>query len=546
MQQNNILIFIESSGKIDTVKKIFNDLNIKNITIYPTKGRIKDLSKDKLSINIDNFNEFKRESISERKIKEIEDNIKKSETILLLTDNDIEGEMIAYDLKKMAKDKKCYRLRVQEITQNQVLKALKNLDTIDNKMVLNGCTRRIFDRYIGYSYNCDKENHSDVINIGRVLTPSLVALKQEEHSEKTWISYNCVQNNEEWSVNFPIAKKSQFSGEDVFEIIKELPKPTISKISEKIFEDDTIIWTSQLALEKITHALNAPVLDVSKSLQRLYEKGKLSYPRTDSTKLEQHSCETLNLLAQKYRINNFNIDFFKNEIRENNFYNGHSQNGHTALIPLVNDIDFLAPLKNLTLDDQVLSLLTRNLLRRGQQNRKIKISEGKIINFSSEWEDLIKMTKIQPLIFNKTSFIENSSKITILNDNVMPLGSIIGTSIINGHILRTKANDLIALSVMNKYNIGRPSTLGLHASKIAKNFMSKTGQINKRAEKAILDAMRNTPGLTKIKNFNKIEKIFYSGNGDINQRVKDAIRIANQSSKVKNTVNTDYESSFDF
>ena len=144
------LVIVESFTKTTTIKKYLND---KNVIVTYSSGHIYNLPKDKIGFDT---NTWKLDYIktNPKIIKTIRDFVIKTDIIYIATDPDLEGETIAYNIKHsiadLIKNKKCYRISFNEITETAVKNAINNPREIDLNIVSALETRRIVDRMIGY------------------------------------------------------------------------------------------------------------------------------------------------------------------------------------------------------------------------------------------------------------------------------------------------------------------------------------------------------------------------------------------------------------
>ena len=152
------LIIVESPTKAKTISKFLG----KEFVVESSYGHVRDLPKSRLSIDIKNNFEPKYEIPT--KAKPIVANLKKlaskAEKVILATDEDREGEAIAWHLietlelnKKNGKNKSTKekeRIAFHEITKEAILEALKNPRELDINLVNAQQARRILDRLVGY------------------------------------------------------------------------------------------------------------------------------------------------------------------------------------------------------------------------------------------------------------------------------------------------------------------------------------------------------------------------------------------------------------
>ena len=144
------LVIVESPSKAKTIKKYLG----KDYEVIASKGHIIDLPASRFAVDVDN--DFKPEYIKMKGkakiIKEIKDDAKGKEKVLLATDPDREGEAIAWHLRnelKIPEKEKC-RIEFNEITEPAVNAAVKKPRIIDQDIVNAQQARRILDRIVGY------------------------------------------------------------------------------------------------------------------------------------------------------------------------------------------------------------------------------------------------------------------------------------------------------------------------------------------------------------------------------------------------------------
>ena len=142
------LVIVESSGKIDKIQHILGD----NYTIMACWGHIIDLDKHNMSINFDDNFEPKYSVIEGKEdvIRKLKKTYDKLDDILLATDMDREGEMIAWSLARELGLKNPKRIVFTEITKKGLTDAVKSPSKINNNIVDAQKLRRLLDRIIGY------------------------------------------------------------------------------------------------------------------------------------------------------------------------------------------------------------------------------------------------------------------------------------------------------------------------------------------------------------------------------------------------------------
>jgi len=146
------LIIVESPTKARTIKG-FLDSKYK---VESSFGHIRDLPKSSLGVDIENNFEIKYviPAKARKNVNALKEKAKKEQEIILGTDEDREGEAIAYHLKEILADKKnnkrFLRIVFHEITKEAILEALSNPRDIDLNLVDAQKARRVLDRLVGY------------------------------------------------------------------------------------------------------------------------------------------------------------------------------------------------------------------------------------------------------------------------------------------------------------------------------------------------------------------------------------------------------------
>lgn len=305
------LIVVESPTKVKTISNYVG----KDFEVIATKGHIKDLPKYSLAIDIKNSFEPKYEIPKEKK-QVIENLILASsnkENIYLASDNDREGEAIAYHVSEVIKEKginnvNFKRIVFNEITKPAIMKALENPGEIDIKKVDSQKARRVLDRLVGYQVSPILwKKILRGISAGRVQTVALRYIVEREEERENfkpspyWPIFAYVENK----YKFELKKIDEKNYDPKDENQKKLAEDRLNK-PEKIKEGkiESIVETSSSAknlppfvtstLQQTAFRLfNYPPKKTMIIAQNLYEgvsiageqKGLITYMRTDSVRI---------------------------------------------------------------------------------------------------------------------------------------------------------------------------------------------------------------------------------------------------------------------
>jgi DNA topoisomerase-1 len=146
------LVIVESPSKAKTITSFLND---KNYKIIASMGHVRNLPKSTIGIDIEKNFEPKY-IVPKDKIKfvnQLKKEVAKFDKIILATDEDREGEAIAWHLKEALKieDKNYERIVFHEITPEAIFEAIKTPRKINFDLVYSQQARRILDRLVGYN-----------------------------------------------------------------------------------------------------------------------------------------------------------------------------------------------------------------------------------------------------------------------------------------------------------------------------------------------------------------------------------------------------------
>ena len=295
------LVIVESPAK----KKIIQGYLGKDFIVESSIGHIRDLpSKGGMSIDIQNgfapnyvVSEDKKKVVSLLKSA-----AKKVETVWLATDEDREGEAIAWHLTEALKldATKTKRIVFHEITKKAILKAVENPRTLDINLVNAQQARRVLDRLVGFELSPVLwRKVKQGLSAGRVQSVAvrlIVEREQEITNFKSTSDFKVViyllnENGDVIKTEHPKrfttyeeAHAFMFNCKDSQYNIKNLEKKAAKKSPTAPFTTSTL---QQEASRKLGFSVNQTMMVA----QKLYEQGKITYMRTDSVNLSQDALD---------------------------------------------------------------------------------------------------------------------------------------------------------------------------------------------------------------------------------------------------------------
>ena len=170
------LLIVESPAKAKTIKNYLND----DFEVIASIGHFRDLPQK--GIGIDEQNDFFVENweIDKKKVSNIVNSVKKSNEVFLALDPDREGELIAWHLVEVCKEKKIFngkqfkRIEFSAIRKDDIIRAINNPRNINQNLVNAAITRRFLDRFFGYKISpITKRRTIFGSSAGRVQSPTL-------------------------------------------------------------------------------------------------------------------------------------------------------------------------------------------------------------------------------------------------------------------------------------------------------------------------------------------------------------------------------------
>ena len=303
------LVIVESPAKAKTIEKFLG----KDFKVVSCFGHISDLPSKELGVNVDgDFNPNYIVSDDKKKVvKELKLLADKAETVWLASDEDREGEAIAWHLNNQLKlsENKTKRIVFREITKTAILKAVKNPRQINNNLVDAQQARRVLDRLVGYELSPILwRKVKGGLSAGRVQSVSVRILVEREREIEDFVANHSFKVHAEFPVNdsFFKANCSQSFGskKDVESFLKSLIGDRflvmgIEKKPSKRSPSAPFI-TSTLQQES-SRKLSFSVSRTMSNAQRLYESGLITYMRTDSTNLSNQAQNAVKeLINEKY------------------------------------------------------------------------------------------------------------------------------------------------------------------------------------------------------------------------------------------------------
>ena len=333
------LVIVESPAKAKTFQKYLG----KDFTVKASFGHIRDLQDKKLSVNVEKG--FEPEYVIPADKRKVVADLRKaaseSGTVWLASDEDREGEAISWHLcETLGLDPaRTKRIVFHEITKDAIQNAVKNPRTIDMNLVNAQQARRVLDRLVGFELSPVLwRKIQPKLSAGRVQS---VALRLVVDREKEIIAFN----NEAFyrveavfhpagapaSVKVKATLGTRFSSlEEARKFLEDSigAKFTIGSIDAKEgARYPAPPFTTSTLQQEAARKLHLPVSVTMRVAQSLYERGLITYMRTDSTNLSSLALGT----SKKFIVENFGEEY--SHPRQFRTHSKGAQEAHEAIRP---------------------------------------------------------------------------------------------------------------------------------------------------------------------------------------------------------------------
>ncbi|CAL2103464.1 DNA topoisomerase 1 [Tenacibaculum sp. 190130A14a] len=288
------LVIVESPAKAKTIEKFLG----KDFQVESSFGHIADLPSKELGVNVEG--DFKPKYIvsTDKKavVKKLKDLAKKAETVWLASDEDREGEAIAWHLAEQLKldESKTKRIVFHEITKKAILRAVDNPRDINYNLVNAQQARRVLDRLVGYELSPVLwRKVKGGLSAGRVQSVAVRLIVERERSIEGFTPVASYRVDAEF-INVEGKKFKAKLGKN-FETKEEAETFLNSCINANFSVADlqkkpakkspAPPFTTSTLQQEASRKLGFPVAKTMMMAQRLYEAGLITYMRTDSVNL---------------------------------------------------------------------------------------------------------------------------------------------------------------------------------------------------------------------------------------------------------------------
>lgn len=332
------LVIVESPAKAGKIQQFLG----KDYVVKSSFGHIRDLQDNKLSVDVEHG--FTPEYVIPADKKKVVAELKKlagqAGTVWLASDEDREGEAISWHLYETLglKDKDTRRIVFHEITEDAILHAVANPRSIDMNMVNAQQARRVLDRLVGFEVSPILwRKIQPKLSAGRVQSVALRLVVDREREIMDFKKEAYFKTDATFSPEGSGGAKVNATLNTKFKTLEEArkfledctdAKFTICSIDKKEgTRTPAAPFTTSTLQQEAARKLKFPVSVTMRVAQSLYERGLITYMRTDSTNLSALALGA----AKKYIVGNFGENYSRT--RQYRTHSKGAQEAHEAIRP---------------------------------------------------------------------------------------------------------------------------------------------------------------------------------------------------------------------
>lgn len=333
------LVIVESPAKAKTIEKYLG----KDFHVLSSVGHIRSIvkksSNGKPPIDVDNGFETQYEVDPEKKkvITELKKAVKESQEVWLATDEDREGEAIAWHLCEVLKldPKTTKRIVFHEITKSAIEAAVKEPRTVDMNLVQAQQARQILDRIVGFEL-------SPVVwqkvpggkSAGRVQSPAVRLLVEREREISKFegsfqfkVTALFVHDSQDVKAELPQRFDTEEEAQAFLESLKGANFTVTGTETSPSTRNPAGPFTTSTLQQDANSKLGFGSKATMSSAQKLYQEGKITYMRTDSVNLSGQAIAS----AKDFIVSKFGAEY--SQVRQFKTKNSSAQEAHEAIRP---------------------------------------------------------------------------------------------------------------------------------------------------------------------------------------------------------------------
>jgi len=372
------LVIVESPAKAKTIEKFLGS----DFKVVSSNGHIADLPSNELGIDLENNFNPKYKVTTDKKdlVKKLKKELKGIDTVWLASDEDREGEAIAWHLAENLNldESNTKRIVFREITENAVKNAIENPRKINKSLVDAQQARRVIDRLVGYKISPILwRKVKGGLSAGRVQSVVLRLISEREKEISNFDPIPSYKTSAEFinseNKKFKAKYSSNTNDDDNFTDFLNSFKDSVFTVSSvkknPLTKKPAPPFTTSTMQQEAARKLGFNVSRTMQTAQKLYEAGHITYMRTDSVTLSNTALESIEkAISKKFGSNYSQSRVFSNK-------NKNAQQAHEAVRPT----SFLKNIQNLDADQTNLyDLIWRRTVASQMSDAKVDKTTVKI------------------------------------------------------------------------------------------------------------------------------------------------------------------------
>lgn len=443
------LVVIEAPGKITALTGALRRAGLSDFHVLATSGHIFEMPEGLDPVGIDHSLTEVDRAIGKQKVADsIRDWAARADRVLVASDADQEGDVLAYDVASLLPaHPSVHRVRLRSLDLDGVTSAFASPEPIEERDAWPGTTRRIVDRLIGATFSRAGAEGAARMGAGRIQSSLLGVASRSvlAHSEAI-IALRACDKRDPFVARIPMTWENEERLRELVERAQEFEASgRCVDVGSVHAAPDFEPWAYGEAVLNISRATERSLDSVSHSMQRLYENGRMSYPRSSARAITGDGLAFVAKIADAHSV--------KFDAGRLPAFARRGRHAHESPRPLSGRVDISSALLLLSPDEAVLSLLARHLLACGQPHHLHKPDPARI----PEWARGLKLERrvCQWL----TPWPRRPATSTV----------------------RERPMDELALELLIANKLGRPSTLIAHAQKFAsRGLLDDKAQLSPR------------------------------------------------------------------
>lgn len=483
------LVIVESPAKARTIEGYLG----KDFKVLSSIGHIRSIPKKTKDgtppVDVKNgfATVYEVDSDKKKTIAELRKAVKEAETIWLATDEDREGEAIAWHLCEVLKldPKKTNRIVFHEITKSAIEEAIKQPRTVDMHLVQAQQARQILDRIVGFEL-------SPVVwqkvpggkSAGRVQSPAVKLLVEREREIRGFetdfqfkVTATFLHNGEEIKAELPERFETEADAQAFLESLRDAVFTVSGVTKTPGSRNPSAPFTTSTLQQTANSSLGFSSKATMQAAQKLYQEGKITYMRTDSMTLsKQAMAAAASFIEGRYGKNYVQVRNFKTK-------SASAQEAHEAIRPT--DMSREVASSN-EYDQKLYDLIRRRTLASQMAPAKLERTEV-TITISGQSKTFVARGEV--VIFDGFLKVYGRSK----EDNLLPSLAAGDTMQLENALARqtfakppARYTEGSLVKKLEELGIGRPSTYATIISTIQTRGYVERGE-NEGVEREIIE-----------------------------------------------------------